>query len=202
MKVISLTNAKLGAKIPSVNLPVAVCRADAPCKEKGCYAKKGHWLYDNVQKKLAKNLKSFNDDSEKFFNDIIDDLNGDVIYKFMRWHSSGDIVNYKYLLGIIKVAKALPSTNFLCFTKKFMLVNSYLDLGNKIPKNLKFVFSAWDKNFEVPNPHNLPVTYVNFKDKTQNADIPEYAIPCVGSCEKCKACWSLKKGQSVVFNIH
>ena len=78
----------------------------------------------------------------------------------------------------------------------------YLEFKPNLPENLHIVFSAWDKDFKVNNPFNLPVTYVNFKDSTKNAEIPEFAIPCVGKCSECKACWSLVKGQSVVFNQH
>lgn len=199
---ISKTNSKLGGKIPSVNLPAGLtCRADAPC-QKGCYAKKGNWVYSNVKQSLLNNLEAFKTDSEAFFDDIIEQLSDDVIYKFFRWHSSGDIVNMEYLRGIIRVAEALPETKFLCFTKKFTLVNMYLEFHKTLPENLHIVFSAWDKNFKVDNPFNLPVTYVRFKDESRNADIPEFAIPCVGKCYECKACWSLIKGQSVVFNQH
>ena len=200
---ISLTNSKLGGYIPSVNLPaVLTCRADAPCK-KGCYACKGNWLYKNVKESLQNNFDLFVNDSKKYFDDIIEFLNnGDVCYKFFRWHSSGDIVNYNYLLGMIRTAQECPQTKFLAFTKKFNLVNMYLNLGHKIPNNLHIVFSAWDKDFVVENPFNMPTTYINFKDKTKNADIPEFAIPCTGSCTSCKACWSLVAGQSVVFNQH
>lgn len=198
---ISLTNSKLGDKIPSLNLPTTVCRADAPCK-KGCYAMKGNWLFKNVVTSLQSNLDHFLNDSEGFFNEIINYINnGDIIYKFFRWFSSGDIVNEKFLNGMVKVAKKCKQTKFLCFTKKFELVNQYLNVS-ELPKNLKIVFSAWDKDFKVENPHNLPVTYINFKDPTKNADIPEFAIPCIGTCSSCKACWSLKKGQSVYFDQH
>ena len=102
---------------------------------------------------------------------------------------------------VVKVAKKCKSTNFLCFTKKFDIVNNYLASGKKLPKNLNVVFSGWDKNFKIDNPYNLPCTYVYFKDTTKN-DIPEYSIPCVGSCEKCKSCWTLQKFQSVFFHKH
>ena len=199
---ISLTNAKLGSKIPSINLPAGkTCRGDAPC-QKGCYAKKGNWLFPNVVKSLENNLNIFVEDKEEYFNQIVKWVNNDdVIYKFFRWHSSGDIVNYDYLLGMVKVAKKCKNTKFLCFTKKFWLVNHYLK-SNKLPKNLRIVFSAWDKTFDVLNPYNLPVTYVNFKNKAKNTNIPEFAIPCIGECSACKSCWSLKEGQSVVFNEH
>lgn len=199
---ISLTNAKLGGKIPSINLPAGLtCRADAPC-QKGCYAKKGNWLYKNVKKSLEENLNTYLNNPKQYFNEIVNFLNdNDVTYKFFRWHSSGDIVNYDYLLGMVDVAKRCKKTKFLCFTKKFFFINHYLK-SNELPKNLKIVFSAWDKTFEVLNPYNMPVTYVNFKDKSKNADIPEFAIPCIGDCKSCKSCWSLKPGQSVVFNQH
>lgn len=200
---ISKTNSKLGGFIPSVNLPAGLtCRADAPC-QKGCYAKKGNWLYKNVKQSLLNNLEIFNTNPNQYFNDIINELNnGDISYKFFRWHSSGDIVNNEYFKGIIKVAESCPQTKFLCFTKKFHIVNLYLEFGGVIPDNLKIVFSAWDNTFKVDNPFNLPVTYVRFKNESRNADIPEFAIPCVGKCYECKSCWSLEKGQSVVFNNH
>lgn len=198
---ISITNSKLGDKIPSLNLPTTVCRADAPCK-KGCYARKGNWLFPNVVNSLQQNLNEFNENPTKFFNDIIEWLNNDdVTFKFFRWFSSGDIVNQTFLNGMVKVAKKCKNTKFLCFTKKFELVNEYLN-AYELPKNLKIVLSAWDKDFKVDNPHNLPMTYVYFKDASRNAEIPEFAIPCQGTCQKCKACWNLKKGQSVYFHQH
>lgn len=200
---ISTTNSKLGGFIPSINLPAGLtCRATAPC-QKGCYAKKGNWLYKNVKQSLLNNLEAFNESADEYFDYIINYLNnGDISYKFFRWHSSGDIVNLEYLKGIVRVAKECPQTKFLCFTKKFNLVNMYLEFNPNLPENLHIVFSAWDKNFKVNNPFNLPVTYINFKDSSKNAEIPEFAIPCIGKCSECKACWSLVKGQSVVFNQH
>ena len=199
---ISLTNAKLGGTIPSLNLPTTTCRADAPCKH-GCYAKKGNWLYKNVLESLENNLKEFLKDPNNFFNQVENFLkNGDICYKFFRWFSSGDIVNERFFSGMVEIAKKTPETKFLCFTKKFKIVNDYITAGGTIPDNLRVVFSAWDKNFKVDNPHRLPVAFVYFKDSTKNPDINEYAIPCTGSCRTCKACWSLKNGQAVYFKQH
>lgn len=200
---ISKTNSKLGGFIPSINLPAGItCRADAPC-QKGCYAKKGNFIYKTTKKSHLNNLEIYKQNPDDYFNQIINELNNtDITYKFFRWHASGDIVNLEYLKGIIRVAEACPQTKFLCFTKKFMLVNMYLELNPNIPENLHIVFSAWDKDFKVNNPHNLPVAYVSFKNSSKNPEIPEYAIPCIGKCYECKSCWSLIKGQSVVFNQH
>lgn len=199
---ISLSNSKLGDKIPSLNLPpILTCRADAPCK-KYCYATRGNWCYKNVKDSLKNNLDLFLKDSKTFFNDIIEWLNDeDITFKFFRWFSAGDIVNDVFFEGIIKVAKKCKNTKFLCFTKKFDIVNRWLDKNKNLPKNLNVVFSGWDEKFKIDNPYNLPTTYVYFP-KQENNHIPEFAIPCKGSCKNCKSCWILKLGQSVYFNKH
>jgi len=195
---VSTTNSKLSAAIPSINLPAGrTCRPDAPCFKK-CYAKKGNWRFRNVQKSLSDNLEEYLRDPAFYFHFIA------VTTKFsryVRWHSSGDIVDARYLVGMCDVARENPEVNYLCFTKKFDLVNAYIDGGNAIPENLHIVFSGWDKAFEVDNPHNFPVTYVRLKNE-DNGHIPEDAIPCGGKCYECIACWQLQKGQTVYFEEH
>lgn len=200
---ISLSNQKLGGFIPSVNLPpILTCRANAPC-QKNCYACRGHFNYSNVKASHLDNLHAYKNNASGYFQDIIDFIkNGLVIYKFFRWHSSGDIVDANYFRGVIKVAQECKETRFLVFTKKFEIVNEYIANGGEIPSNLSVVFSAWDKDFLVQNPYNLPVAYVDFKDKTKNADIPVTAFRCSGNCEKCLTCWNIKNGQATVFNQH
>lgn len=167
---ISLTNTKLGGFIPSINIPAGLtCRKDAPC-QKICYAKKYHWTIEKVKASLKNNLLAYLENSDEYFNQIISFLNNeDVIYKYFRWHSSGDIVDYRYLKGIIRVAESCPLTKFLCFTKKFDLVNYYLALGYKIPSNLNIVFSGWDSDFKDDNPYNLPTTTLKFTSKAKRA---------------------------------
>lgn len=199
---ISTTNTKLSGQIPSVNLPpIQTCRHNAPCRHL-CYATKGNFTFPNVKESHLNNLACFINDPKQYFDDIIAYLNGLVSYRYFRYHSSGDIVNEEYFEGMVRVAKKCKSVKFLCFTKKFEIVNNYLAKGEKIPSNLHIVFSAWDKEFKVDNPYNLPMTYVDFKDTSKNPEIPELAIPCIGKCYECQACWSLKKGQSVVFHQH
>lgn len=199
----SVTNSKLSGAIPSINLPaVKTCRANAPCKHL-CYATRGNFTFPKVKESHIYNLACFINDSKQYFKDIYDFLTtGLTIYKYFRFHSSGDIPNREYFLGMINLASACKHTKFLAFTKKFEIVNEYLSSGGKIPKNLSVVFSAWDKNFKIDNPFNLPVTYVNFKNSELNPVIPKNAAPCGGKCYNCQKCWHLKSGQSVVFTQH
>lgn len=197
---ISRSISKLGADIPSVNLPpVATCRADAPCRSK-CYARKGRFAFQRNKSLLRRNLDLWQQDPLRFEMDVLLAANPS---RFFRWHSAGDIPCASYLSMMVNVAEKCPNTKFLCFTKKFEIVNDYLNIHRSFPENLCVVFSAWGE-FLPPNPHKLPVAYVRFKH--QQTDIPPSAFSCSGYCGECCAtghsCWELKSGESVVFNEH
>lgn len=188
-------NSKLGQSIPNINLPAGLtCRENAPCK-KGCYACKGNFQFPSVKASILNNYNAFNFNSELYFNDIAERT---VLNKFVRWHSSGDIINIDYFAGMCKVARKNKGTYYLAFTKKFEIVNSYIASGHKIPKNLTIVFSNWG-DFKCENPYNLPVSYVRFDKDTV---IPQNAVQCNGSCSTCQYCWKMKSGQIVVFDKH
>lgn len=62
---ISVTNSKLGSFIPSVNLPPCqTCSPDAPCA-KNCYARKGRFMFSNVQKNMRENYSAWLDSPRK-----------------------------------------------------------------------------------------------------------------------------------------
>lgn len=194
---VSHTNSKLGADIPSINLPAVVtCRKDAPCF-KYCYARKGNWRFSSVQQSLQKNLDAYLSNPKLFFDTVITNT---ALSMAVRWMSSGDIVDGNFLVGMCRVARVNKKTEYLCFTKKYEIVNKFITSGKRIPKNLHIVFSAWE-NWLPENPYNLPVAYVWSKD-FDNSHIPDDAICCGGKCDKCLSCWKLQKGQSIMFNKH
>ena len=192
---ISKGNSKMGL-IYSVSLPAGItCRADTPCK-KGCYALKGTFLYKNVRNSYTNNLELFLADKKAYEQSILQQL---PMYGVFRWNVSGDIVNMEYLEMMIRIAKKLKNIKFLAFTKKYELINEYLET-KKIPKNLKILFSAWN-GLTMDNPNNLPIAYVHDKKNLDNR-IPKTALPCSGDCSQCMVCWGLRKKQSVVFAKH
>ena len=194
---VSNTNSKLGGQIYSINLPpVVTCRSDAPCF-KGCYACKGNWLFPNVKNSLQHNLEAYKSNPTLFFESVAAQT---ALVRFCRWHSSGDIVDMQYFEGMCKVARKNKETHYLCFTKKYEIINEFLSKDKRIPKNLSIVFSAWS-NWIPENPYDLPMTYVYGKE-FNNELIPKDAIPWSGKCETCQACWTLKKGQHVYFLKH
>lgn len=197
---ISKGNTKLGINIATVNLPACVtCRPDAPCF-KYCYARKGNFRFKTVEESLANNYKAYLDNPKGYF-DVIDAGLTMVPYRFFRWHSSGDIPCTDYLDRMCKLARRHKGTIFLCFTKRYEIVNEYLD-HHRRPSNLILVFSNWGE-WRCENPHNLPTAWVKF-DK--NTEIPEKAHKCPGYCGDCVnsecSCWKLKNGESVYFDKH
>lgn len=193
---VTVGNTKLGT-IPSINVPAIItCRKDCTCT-KVCYANKGTFKFPSVKECYENNLKAYLDDPKQAETDIIKQL---PLYGMVRWHSAGDIVNEEYFQMMVNIAKIKKGVKFMAFTKKYEIVNAYLDKGNKLPSNLKIIFSEWYDDYGLQNPHKLPMAYV-YNHKLDN-EVPKKAILCSGECNNCGLCWLLKNNQAVYFNIH
>jgi len=196
---LTFANIKLGGKIPQLNMPYGItCRSDAPCF-KECYCTHGNMAFNSVRDSHKNKLELYKENPEAFFKKIDSEMSF-TSYKYFRWHSAGDIVDIKYLNLMCWLARRHKETRFLCFTKKFELVNTYFD-GHKKPENLIIVLSNWG-NWRVNNPHNFPESYVDFGRGDEA--IPRFAYVCSGNCGDCDGqhCWHMKKGDSVVFHKH
>lgn len=164
---------------------------------------KGRFRFSNVVSNMTNNYIFYKEHPDEYFNEVRAAINnGLVSYSYFRWHAAGDIVDEQYLINMVKVAKDLPNTSFLAFTKKYELINEYIKTHGDFPQNLHIILSAWGNYLPFENPYNLPVAYVRFADTEQNTSIPESALECAGNCTECLQCWNIKRGESVVFNKH
>ena len=201
-------NSKTGLCCNNIQMPNNTCRADAPCKlSKKCYCMKVTQNYDNVQQAYWRNWRLYNEDAEDFFEQVCYKLKHSPL-PLVRWFDSGDIPDDNLFDLMVRVAVKFPNIKFMSFTKKYWIVNNYLDTGATLPDNLNIIFSAWDKNWVVDNPHNLAIAYVDFKDSSLNPEIPKYAYlcPCADktqkvTCSMCQACWN-KNLKAVKFLEH
>lgn len=194
---ISPGNMKLGV-IPSVSLPACItCNPDAPCFKK-CYAARITRRYKQSRDAYARNLEILNTDPGAYWLQI---KAAAMVTRFFRYHVSGDIPNALYLINMVQLARELPNTEFLAFTKQYQLVNSYLKDGGTIPNNLKIIFSNWGA-WKCKNPYNLPVCEIIFKNETPRDD---WKI-CGGNCSECACrgvgCWELKQGETIAIYEH
>lgn len=196
---VSNGNMKMG-QIPSISLPaVKTCAKGVPCAKK-CYALRMEKRYKNTHNAYERNLRIFEENPQVF---EIQATAAAMLQRYFRWHVSGDILNTEYLLMMIRIAKNCPNTEFLAFTKKYDIVNEYIENNGVLPKNLKIIFSVW-QDFDYKNPYNLPTAHVFYKDGTTTATENTYV--CGGNCTECLCrgvgCWQLKNGESIAFYEH
>ena len=194
---ISPGNNKMGA-IPSVSLPpVITCPAGCPCAAK-CYAAKLCRLRPSVRDAYARNLAILREDPAAYWLQV---KAAASVTRFFRFHVSGDIPDYSYFVNMVDMARDLPGTEFLAFTKRYEVVNDFITHDGDIPGNLHVIFSEWP-GLDIDNPHNMPAAAVIFKGEEPR----ENWKVCPGNCSDCAArgvgCWELKKGETIAFYEH
>ena len=195
---VSDANSKMGS-IKSISMPrIKTCALGVPCA-KTCYVGHFDWR-TSVRNAYDNNLKLWLTDPDGFEMQATAAAYGSF---YFMWHVSGDIVDMQYLEMMCRIAVKLPRTQFLAFTKKYNLVNTFVEAGGTIPSNLHILFSSWP-DYNMNNLYNLPVAYVAFKDGCCEA--PADAHECSGRCEDCayagKNCWVLGPGQSIILKEH
>ena len=196
---ISPGNMKMG-NIASVSLPAGpTCRTDCACREK-CYAMKLERLRPSVRKAYRSNLELLQNDPTTYWREVEASV---MMSRFFRFHVSGDIPNDAYLFKMVKIAERNPHCQILCFTKKYDIVNRHLSVHGDFPDNLHMIFSGWT-GLKMDNPFALPEAHVRYRDGSTTARAD--AVECGGNCTECAitdcGCWTLKRGQQVVFNEH
>lgn len=195
---ISKGNSKLGA-IPSVSLPsIKTCRQCA-CREK-CYAQKLERLRPAVRNAYQHNLEVLLKEPETYWREVEASV---MMSRFFRFHVSGDIPTQEYLENMVAVSGRNSHCEILCFTKRYEMVNEFIEKNGELPSNLHMIFSGWI-GLDMVNPFSLPEAHVRYRDGSTTAR--EDAIECSGNCTECAltegGCWNLQKGQQVVFNEH
>ena len=195
---ISKGNSKLGA-IPSVSLPsIKTCRQCA-CREK-CYAQKLERLRPAVRNAYQHNLEVLLKEPETYWREVEASV---MMSRFFRFHVSGDIPTAEYLANMVAVAVRNSHCEILCFTKRYEMVNEFIEKNGELPSNLHMIFSGWI-GLDMVNPFSLPEAHVRYRDGSTTAS--DDAVECGGNCTECAltegGCWSLQKGQQVVFNEH
>lgn len=195
---ISKGNSKLGA-IPSVSLPsIKTCRQCA-CREK-CYAQKLERLRPAVRNAYQHNLEVLLKEPETYWREVEASV---MMSRFFRFHVSGDIPTQEYLANMVAVAGRNSHCEILCFTKRYEMVNEFIEKNGELPSNLHMIFSGWI-GLDMVNPFSLPEAHVRYRDGSTTAR--DDAVECGGNCTECAltegGCWNLQKGQQVVFNEH
>lgn len=203
----SYGNRKTGKMVPSVSLiPIHDCANCKVCCQ-GCYDIRNVCFQKTVQKSRANNSALYERDPMRFMFEVEQEVK---FRSFFRFFVGGDLKDYYMLDSIVGMAYRNPQCQILMFTKMYSLVNKYLDdhsdiKGGVFPDNLHIIFSDW-RGAEFENPYNLPVSSPLWEDGTKGPHCTDDTIICTGDCSACAeikgGCWSLKKGQTVLFEAH
>ena len=197
---ISKGNSKMGA-VQSVSLPPFKTCSPAACKlcGKKCYVRRIIARRKTVREAYERNLLILRTDPEKFWREVSAAI---AMTTHFRFGVSGDIADIDYLTHMVELARKHKHCELLCFTKQFDIVNEFLKT-HRLPKNLHLIFSAW-KGLEMDNHYNLPEAHVLYRDGTTTAK--DGAKWCSGNCFECAVdnsnCWSLQKGEQIIFKEH
>lgn len=200
MSVLSISkgNSKMGS-IQSISLPSVVTCRSCDCQKK-CYARKLERLRPSVAKAYQRNLDVLQSDPDTYWREVEASI---MMSRFFRFHVSGDIPDLNYLEHMVDISDRNKHCQILCFTKKYEIVNGFIESGGEIPVNLHIIFSAW-VGLNMVNPFSFPEAHVRYRDGSTTAK--ESAVECGGNCTECATtdggCWILKNGEQVIFDEH
>lgn len=197
---ISTGNSKMGC-IPSVSLPpMKTCSAEAVkyCGRK-CYVRRYVGRRKTVRDAYERNLFLLCNEPEKFWREVSAAVSMSTHFRF---GVSGDIPDEDFLQHMVYIARKNTHCDILCFTKQYDIVNNYV-VKHRIPPNLHIIFSVW-KGLPSKNTNRFPEAHVFYRDGTTTAQ--DGAKYCSGNCYECALvnanCWSLKKGEQIIFKEH
>jgi hypothetical protein len=165
-----------------------------------CYAKKGRYIFENVQNALSFRFEQmFKLGFDSWADKMIELICKKEKSGFFRWHDSGDLQSVEHLKAIAKIANALPSIKFWLPTREYKVVQEF-SKENEMPENLTIRLSAFFVG--KPAPINLAkqnkcfTSTVDYKDSFQcNASKQG------NQCLNCRACWD-KSVENVNYPIH
>ena len=172
-----------------------------------CYAISDARRYHNTCiPSLAKNTLVIRHDMDGGFNQIKDEIVSKKA-KVLRWHSSGEIESYDYLLHMVKLAVELSDVKFYFYTKRFNFVEKYLKECGALPDNLICNISEWKGNTKGFNLDGLNKFVYDDGTDPSLKGIPH--CPAVDknghktgiNCDQCKRCFSRNDGHvTAVYN--
>jgi len=172
-----------------------------------CYAKKGRYVFETVQKCMAMRLDLITNDP--LWVDAMVFILNRKRYKgkkldIFRWHDSGDLQSLEHLSKIAEIAEQTPQIKHWLPTKESPLVREWIKTHD-IPENLNIRISASMINGDVTTVDGCTTSIVVTKDMMgtmEGTDCPVYADPNHGKgCGDCKACY-LKTVTNINYQEH
>lgn len=211
---------KMPKNVPSWSLNAGITCPGSKCSTTGklklscvsCYAKKGHFLFPNVQDPRTHNQKDWK--RGDWVEDMVEVL--DEVRK-MRWFDSGDVYHPKLAEKILEVMKKTKHVThwFPTMSHNIPKLATIIDKMDKL-KNVKVRRSSgkvdgtfvkgdgstivdvktarqWIKNGVPKGIVVCPASLTASGDVPQRKTKNQPSIKPVGNCKKCRTCWNGKE---------
>lgn len=157
--------------------------ADSTCKF--CYALKGRYVFENVQKAMYNRLESLYQPLwVEYMSTLINHYGKKSGY--FRWHDSGDIQDIKHLRNIVQVCLKTPNIQHWIPTREFRIVQDYLKEFGPFPDNLTVRLSAHMIEGTPPQIEGTVGSSVHRSEpKGKVCPAPKQD----NACGPCRSCW-------------
>lgn len=163
-----------------------------------CYASKGRYSFENVQKALENRLTAL--DNPKWVEAMAFLINKKEKSGYFRWFDSGDLQSIEHLRKIVEVCRLTPNIKHWLPTREIFILGSFL-LNDIFPENLTVRLSA---NFiDYPPPISAQFLGI-FSVPTSTVRTEGYTCkaPAQGNqCLDCRMCWD-KTIANVSYHAH
>lgn len=206
-------NTKVG-RVMCFNMPIEwTCDHRCNCyKEKKCYACAGHYAHASNQAIYAENYAAFKAHGPQWLAEMVTAEIRRARVSLFRWFTCGDIASTAFLIAMVETARMNENVRFWAYTKKYGIVNRYIENGGVIPANLTIIFSHWMNDdgtyFPMDNPHGLPTSEFIPLGMEHLAAAATHICPCSdptikATCETCEhGCYALKHGEMMALLEH
>jgi len=176
--------------------------------ESVCYAVRDAKLHHNsVIPSAGKNTVILRFSEDIMFSQLKEELIAQKA-KVLRWHSSGEVPTYSYLLHMVKLAVEMPEMKFYFYTKRFDFIEKYLKECGAFPDNLICNISEWKDNTK-----GYDLRGVNkfiYDDGTDESLKKVVHCPAVNkegkatgvNCDQCKRCFTKNDGRITAVYSH
>jgi len=198
------------------NLPIEyTCRHDCECYKLGrCYACQGCYLFLDNQALYSENYKYYKVNTAETLAQAIVCYIDENNLKLFRYFTCGDIPGAKFMDAVVIAAAARPNVKFWLYTKKYHIVNKYLDDNGAdvIPGNVSIIFSHWMNDdgsyFPMDNPYGFATSEFIPLGQEELTEQVTHVCPCSdptvkATCATCDhPCYDLKRGESMALLEH
>lgn len=195
-------NGKTGINCRTVSLlPVVDCKKCDKCKG-DCYDLQHDVINKQCFQIRVENSAIHKADPIRYWAEIEREIQ-ETFCPELRINVGGDLsgIDFECINGI---GERNPGCDILFFSKNDDECNAWLDIHGDFVPNVKCIYSRWP-GMEMKNPHNMPESHILWPDGSTTA--PDFgAYFCKGNCSYChfhkEGCWTLQKGEHVIFEAH